>query len=270
MNRVKIVFNRASGIASYQFQNDRGQWVGIPATSPLSLESFSTALTDNRTEDLVKTINSTYNVNDCGVEIVFIGDNDTYSRLERFIADENAYHSISCSHSISKSVVIGRQGAGKTTLINGIYSEMGLSIGEQSDHGHYELFEDTNNTVRIYEVEGISIEQDVLNKMLNYLSGILAEGASSILYCFSNRISKFEQIEIDLIRKIEIQYPGVKVFPIVTRCDTDGNTFADKISKELGGQAVPTVLAQASKIQNGMCSAFGLDLIVNLLGGDLG
>lgn len=78
-------------------------------------------------------------------------------------------------------------------------------------------------------------------------------------YCVNNQCSRFEQYEIDLIRKLSAGY-AVPFTAVLTKCHADREGELERlIRRELPGIAVQRVLAKDFKASFGTASAFGVD-----------
>lgn len=187
-------------------------------------------------------------------------------------------------------VVMGKTGAGKSTLLNAILGEklaptgkgqaitkenklyskkMLLSLGNQNNDGHYGL---VGREVNLYDTVGLEIDQSITNATLEKFSDLIAEAKSNennndvtvVLFCVSYRSSRFETYEVDLIKKLTIDYE-IPFFIVLTQCiDDEEGELGLQIRKELPEIRVVRVLAEDYKIKGGVVDAYGIDELLRI------
>ena len=185
-------------------------------------------------------------------------------------------------------VIMGKTGAGKSTLLNAILGEklaptgkgqaitkenklyskkMLLPLGKKNNDGHYSL---VGREVNLYDTVGLEIDQSITNATLEKLSDLIAEAKSNennndvtiILFCVSYRSSRFETYEVDLIKKLTIDYE-IPFLIVLTQCiDDEEGELGIQIRKELPEIRVVRVLAEDYKIKGGVVDAYGIDALL--------
>lgn len=182
-------------------------------------------------------------------------------------------------------VIMGKTGAGKSTLLNAILGEklaptgkgqaitrenklyskkLLLPIGKKNNDGHYSL---VGKEVNLYDTVGLEIDQNITNATLQRLSDLITEAKSNennndvtvVLFCVSYRSSRFETYEVELIKKLTIDYE-IPFLVVLTQCiDDEEGQLGLQIRKELPEIKVVRVLAEDYKIKGGVIDAYGID-----------
>jgi hypothetical protein len=267
VNKLKVNYNSSTQTATFQFLSDNGQWVDIHKGSDLSRKKYASAIKDGRITELLEIINKTYNINECGVKIIFSGDADAYSKLQETI--EGGFVDISLARTESKNIVVGKRNAGKTCLAEAVMTCLG-KIPKIEEYDQYIKFFDSEDDISIYEIKGIDLGIENVDKAYEALVNCIEEGARTVFYCFQAKTGKIENTEIDFIHKIEKAYSEIAVIPVITACIDErmGNEFANKIVDELGRRDVLITLAKEKNTKAGTIPAFGIEQVVkNLAGG---
>lgn len=101
-----------------------------------------------------------------------------------------------------KVIVVGKTAVGKTTLIKGIESYLGVVFKQCDGDGTYRVFEDEINRIQWYEVNGIDLGIKEIDLAFNTITRLISEGANSLVYCISAESGRVEDVEKELIRRI--------------------------------------------------------------------
>lgn len=104
--------------------------------------------------------------------------------------------------SYRKVIVVGKTAVGKTTLIKGIASCLGVVFKQCDGDGTYSVFEDEINKIQWYEVNGIDLGIKEIDQAFNTVTRLISENADSLVYCISAESGRVEDIEKELIRRI--------------------------------------------------------------------
>ena len=266
-NKIKLNYNEITGIAAFQFLSDNGHWVDVPMGSPLSRERNYKAISEDRVEELLEVINRYYNVDGCGVEIIYTGAPETFLKIHSHM---DSFTQLRLIRRESKNVIIGKRGVGKTYLAKGIMNYLGrIPIVEETE-GFLKYIDDEDG-ICLYEIKGIDIGIINVEKSYKALRKCIGDGVKTIFYCFHGKTGKIEETEIDFIMRVERENPTIKITPVVTVCidEKESDEFAQKIKQELGPREVILVLSEEMKTKIGSIPSFGLDKIVKKLdGGD--
>ena len=119
----------------------------------------------------------------------------------------------------------------------------------------------------MFDTAGLELDERATGGTLGKIRGCLdecleesSEGDISLVwYCVNNQCNRFEQYEIDLIRKLSAGY-AVPFTAVLTKCHADREGELERlIRRELPGIAVQRVLAKDFNASFGTARAFGVD-----------
>lgn len=184
-------------------------------------------------------------------------------------------------------VVMGKTGAGKSTLINAILEEdvapvgsgqavtkenavyskqMLLPLGENSD-GKYGM---QGCQLRMYDTVGLEIDNEITENTLKETrkhiektkKNAAVNDVQLVWFCVNYRSGRFEPYEIDLIRKMSIDYE-IPFVIVITQCFEDEESELEiQIRENLNEVLKLRILAKEHKTRGGIIPAFGvMDLI---------
>jgi hypothetical protein len=267
-NKIKINYNSSAQTAAYQFLSDNGQWVDVDKNSELSRKKYVTAIKDGRIVELLSIIDKTYNIDGCGVEIAFTGEKDAFSKIKDVIDDGFTAIFLSCTE--SKNVIVGKRNSGKTYLAEAIISYLGKKPRIEENDKYIKYF-DPEDAVTLYEIKGIDLGLDNVDKAYEVLKSCIEDGAKTVFYCFQATTGKIENPEIDFIYRVEKSYPEISIVPVITACvdEGKGNEFAHKIVDEIGKKDVLITLAKEKNTRVGMIPAYGIEQVIKKLDGGI-
>ena len=266
-NRIKINYNLAEKTASFQFMSDNGYWTDVHKASALSRKKYASAIAEDRINELLDVIDTTYNVDGCGVIISFSGDETVYKKVSSYV---QKYNGIEIERKESKGIVSGKRNSGKTCLIEGIFDSLGKKLNLDDCEDYIRYFNEEDG-ITLYEIKGIDLGIDNVNKAYDSLVKCIDGGSViTVFYCLLAKTGKIEDTEIEFINRIENEYPRVKVTPVITGCidERKANEFANRIVKELGMREVLITLAKDMNTKVGPIPSFGIDKVIKNLSGD--
>lgn len=180
-------------------------------------------------------------------------------------------------------VVMGKTGFGKSTLINAVLHEnlaptgcgqavtrknevyskkMLLPIGAYSD-GKYGMI---GCQLNMYDTVGLEIDKEITENTLKDISAHIrkTKEASNIddihlvWFCINYKCSRLQPYEIDLIRKMSLEYE-IPFVVVITQClSNDESELERQIKKNLPEISCRRVLAKDAKTRGGVIPAYGI------------
>ena len=181
-------------------------------------------------------------------------------------------------------VIMGKTGAGKSTLINAILNEnlaptgsgqaitkknkvyskgILLPLGRECLPGQYGMI---GKKLNLYDTVGLEIDANITRSTLDEIHQFVLSAQQNekdkditlVWFCVNSRSSRFEKYELELIRKLSIEYEIPFVIAI-TQCYSDEKEELEKqIEKDLPEITAIRVLAKTYKTRGGAVPAFGI------------
>lgn len=180
-------------------------------------------------------------------------------------------------------VVMGETGFGKSTLINAVLQEdlaptgcgqavtrknevysktMLLPVGSYSD-GKYSM---VGCQINIYDTVGLEIDQEITDNTLKDIKEHIRETKETaniddihlVWFCINYRCNRLQSYEIDLIRKMSLEYE-IPFVVVITQClANDESELERQIKKNLPEVSCRRVLAKDVKTRVGVIPAYGI------------
>lgn len=185
-------------------------------------------------------------------------------------------------------VVMGKTGAGKSTLINAVLGEelaptgtggavtkevhtyskmMSFRLPVSKTHEKSSGYRMVCRKVNLYDTVGLEIDSTITRKTLEDIRKILHDTKTAgderditlVWFCISATSSRFEKYEAELIKDLSIEYE-IPFVIILTQCFSDERGELElQIDKDLPEVSTVKVLAKDYRMRGGTISAFGVD-----------
>ena len=264
-NTLKIISNPYTKQLSYFFKNEMGEWDVLSSNSPLSRKYYTNTSIKERGHEILDIINNVYNRKNKGVDIVFEGTSKEYSYLDKEVKNNYAKYNVDCRVGTTRIAVLGKRAVGKTSLIEGMEELQGYEF-EREEKEDYILYIDHINNVQWFEIRGIDLGTEYVEKAMKTTQKLAKEGLSTVIYCISAVAGKCEDIEKNMILQLVDEYVDLKVMVAFTLCYKENiNSSMDEIEKLTSHIKILPTLAKkyktAMKDKKGIpieVAAFGL------------
>ena len=182
-------------------------------------------------------------------------------------------------------IVMGKTGAGKSTLINAVLKEdlaptgSGQAVTREnqvytkrmllplyksaSTQGDYRM---VARTLNMYDTVGLEIDSSITQETLREIKKFIekaqknekANDLTMVWFCVNYRCNRFEPYEIDLIRSLSIEQE-IPFILVLTQSYTDEKSDLEKQLRENFPEiTVLRVLAQDYKLRNASIKAYGI------------
>ena len=183
-------------------------------------------------------------------------------------------------------ILMGKTGAGKSTLVNTVmgeniapvkattreskvYSrEMMIPMVKDIETG---LFRMVAKTVCIHDTVGLEIDQAITKRTLEDIKGLIRQAQKQekerditlVWFCVNYRSSRFEPYEVELIRKLSIEYE-IPFVVVITQClSEEKGELEEQIEADIPELPMVRILAQAYKTRGGTIPAFGVEELLS-------
>ncbi len=251
-NSLRIVCDSYHRQISYYFRNESGVWTEVCSDSPLSRLYYTNTTMQDRAKEIAEKMDAIYNRKNKGLDIFFEGENQSLAYLQGAIRAYLPDRDIVCTPGVTKIAVAGKIQAGKTSLIEGLEQAFGHPYTKHT-FPDYAMYEDDANHAQWYEIKGIDLGMDHVEKAYKTISTLAEQGLSAVVYCVAAVTGRMEDAERDLILRLMDAYPKVTMLVALTiSIKKDVRSFVNEI-KQMAEQikVIPTLAKEYElEIQN--------------------
>lgn len=177
-------------------------------------------------------------------------------------------------------VIMGQSGNGKSTIVNAIIGKNVAPTGKGAAVTMKNMVYSTSYninktlyTLNLYDTVGIELSDTVTKATLADIEKHIAESQKSskdsdiniVWFCINNRSSRFQDFEVDLIRKLSFDYE-IPFVIVMTQCfDDEVGELENSIRSKLPEIATTRILAKDYPRRGGkVIPAYGIDHLLRL------
>lgn len=277
-NTVRIVCDSSRNNISYFFRNKHKGWKELPSDSPLLRSNYTNTIFADSAKDILIKIDEIYNIKNKGIDVFFEGTTEDYKILLETVEDSLPERDIRCKARSTEIAIVGKKSVGKSLLIEGIERLYEITYKKIEGDGYVRYLDNNKDSVNFYEITGIDIDKENVEKAFNTLKKISEEiGLSSIIYCVSATTGKLESAEKEFILRIRSDLSETKVIIVLTMCYMDDiQRIIDIIKNRLNGIEIFPVLSKEYKTclkdkygETIVIEKFGLENIYRFILGEI-
>lgn len=250
-NRVKIFNNSEIQKINFFVMNDNGGWIAVPVESELSRSEYTGLSINDDASKILDYINENYCI---GEEIDLVLENFT-ENPDLFLSVAEGYENIRVIKESLRVIVIGREGTGKSTLIESFGVSKRLEKTE-----NYEQY--ISNGIEWNEIRGLNISQGTFSAIEETIKEIACiRNISIIMYCINAKNGRIENVEIELMRFAQACIPNARTIFVITNSidDVSTATLIEEINKLVDDVPCLSILAKDEETKIGTITAFGID-----------
>lgn len=270
-NILKIVYDPLNNRVSYYFKNEIGQWCPLSNSSILSRQAYTKTTIKDSADEIIKIADEIYNRKNKGLDILFEGRDEDFNVIKKIVEQKYAENNINCILNSTKIIVVGKKESGKTTLIESIAENAGRKY-KVKKRDEYTLYMDQYNNSEWYEIRGIDIGRDNMDKAHKTIRDLMTRGITTIVYCIkSSTGGRLEVAEKKFITSLLREFSELDAVISLNFCiKKDQRVFIDEIERMTDQIRVVQTLAKEYETviedENGddrpiKISPYGLDIL---------
>lgn len=249
-NALRVVCNPYDDHISYYFLNEKGIWTVLSSDSPLSRQHYTNATMKECANDIVQKIDEVYNRNNRGLDVFFEGTQLDYDLFLKAFNNCLPERDIKCSMGVTKIAVVGKINTGKTCLIEGMENLQKYKYSVE-DFSEYFKYSDEGNHAEWYEVKGIELGIENVERAYKTVKSLAEDGLSAIVYCLNATFGRLENVEKNFLMRIVEEFPSITVLFALTMCiNADSEDIISEFEKLADRIKVIPVLAKEYEIES--------------------
>lgn len=177
-------------------------------------------------------------------------------------------------------VIMGQSGSGKSTIVNAIIREevalTGKGTSKTQKNQMYSSFYRLKNdywTLNLYDTVGIELNEEVTESTLRDIKARLrktqiessVQDVNIVWFCINSRNSRFQDFELNLMRKLSHEYEIPFVIVMTQSIDNQIGELENYIQTAMPKVPMMRVLAKDYPLRGGkVIEAYGLDELLRL------
>jgi len=248
-NALRIVCNPYNSQISYYFKSEKGSWTVLSGDSPLSRKYYTNTTMKERAKEIAEKIDEIYNRNNRGLDVFFEGTTQSYDYIKGAFTYYLPDSDIVCTMGVTKIAVVGKVNVGKTCLIEGMETLQGYKYSINK-YPAYLQYSDEGNHAEWFEINGIDLGIENVNKAYRAVSQLIEKDLSAIVYCVNASMGRLEEIEREFILRIVEEHPSITVLIALTMSiKADYKSVTNELEKITNQIRVIPTLAKEYEIE---------------------
>lgn len=193
--------------------------------------------------------------------------------------DINGASSVVEDYTKANIIVMGKTGAGKSTIINALLgeevAEVGIGQAVTKVNKTYNKKMSTNDMkiieLSLYDTVGLEIDSDITKKTLSDIKKhmkfmndkCVVKDVSAVWFCINNKCNRFEKYELELLERLSVD-SCIPFIIVITQCldDVEGE-LEKQIRSYVPEISIKRILAQDYRTRVGISRAYGLSELLD-------